>query len=54
MRSSKPAVFFDSYEDFKRVSEKVENEQAEFVAVWPPPESKILKKRPRDSSTLWL
>eukprot|EP00959_Pyramimonas_sp_CCMP1952_P295897 6189372-Pyramimonas_sp.AAC.1 len=29
--------FFDSYDDFKRISEKVESEQAEFVACWPPP-----------------
>uniref|UniRef100_A0A7S0NBQ9 WW domain-containing protein n=1 Tax=Pyramimonas obovata TaxID=1411642 RepID=A0A7S0NBQ9_9CHLO len=37
-------VFFDDYEDFKHISEKVESEQAEFVACWPPPQD------PKDST----
>eukprot|EP00238_Polyblepharides_amylifera_P010101 CAMPEP_0196594068 /NCGR_PEP_ID=MMETSP1081-20130531/77293_1 /TAXON_ID=36882 /ORGANISM="Pyramimonas amylifera, Strain CCMP720" /LENGTH=285 /DNA_ID=CAMNT_0041918229 /DNA_START=77 /DNA_END=930 /DNA_ORIENTATION=+ len=48
MSSGKKAVFFDSYDDFKSISDVVESEKAEFVACWPPPEdlskqSKVLK-----------
>ena len=45
-------VFFDDYEDFKRISEKVESEQAEFVACWPPPEDPKKRSEPGSAGVI--